>query len=67
MHVLENFIWKLGEVEDGFVSNEYDVEGHFFRGVEMRCLKSSVFRKMEIYKFEEISWKSNEIINIVAH
>jgi len=25
------------EVEDGFVSNEHDVKGHFFRGVEMRC------------------------------
>ena len=39
----------------------------FFLGVEMKRLKSNVFEKMEIYKFDEISWKSNEITNTVAH
>jgi len=26
---VKDFIWELGEIEDSFVSNEYDVEGHF--------------------------------------
>jgi len=67
MHVLKDFVWELGEVEEDFDSNEYDVQGHFFCGVMMRCLKSNVFGKIEIYKFEETSKKSNEITNIVAH
>ena len=31
MHILEDFVGELREVKkDGFVSNEYDVKGHFF-------------------------------------
>ena len=45
----------LRKVKDGFVSSEHDVKKHFFHGVEMRCLKSNLFEKMEIYKFDEIS------------
>ena len=55
MHILEDLVGKLGEVEEGFISDEHDVKGHFFRGVEIKCLKSCVFGKMEIYKFEKIS------------
>ena len=55
MHILEDIRGMLREVEDGFVSSEHNMKGHFFRGVEMRCLKSKVFRKMEIYKFVEIT------------
>jgi len=55
MHILEDLGGMLRKVEDGFVSSEYDVKRHFFRGVEMRCLKSSVFGKMEINKFDEVS------------
>ena len=55
MHILEDLGGMLREVKDDFVSREHNVKGHFFRGVEMRRLKSSVFGKMEIYKFEEIS------------
>ena len=54
MHILE-LGGMLRKVEDGFVSSEHDVKRYFFRGVEMRCLKSSVFEKMEINKFDEIS------------
>ena len=55
MHILENIRGMLREVEDCFVSNKHNMKGHFFRCVEMRCLKTRVFRKMEIYKFVEIT------------
>jgi len=55
MHILKDLRGMLREVEDDFVSREHNVKGHFIRGVEMRCLKSSVFGKMEIYKFDEIT------------
>jgi len=54
MHILEDLGGYLREVKDGFVSSEHNVKGHFFRGVEKRPLKSSLFWKMEIYKFDEI-------------
>ena len=50
MHTLENLGGELIKVEDGLVSCEYNVKGHFFRGMEMRRLKSSVF-----VKFDELS------------
>ena len=55
MHILEDLGGELREVEDGFVRSEHDVKGYFFHGVEMKRLKSSLFEKMEIYKFDEIS------------
>ena len=55
MHILEDLRGMLREVEDDFVSREHNLKGHYFRGVEMRRLKNSVFRKMEIYKFDEIT------------
>ena len=67
MHILEDLGGKLREIEDDFVSSEHYVKGYFFHGVEMRCLNSSVFGKLEIYKFDEVSKKNSEIINIVAH
>ena len=45
MHILEDLGGELREVGDGYVSSEHDVKGHFF----------SVFVKMKIYKFDEIS------------
>ena len=54
MHILEDLGGYLREVKDSFVSSEHNVKGHFFRGVEKRPLKSSLFWKMEIYKFDEI-------------
>ena len=50
MHTLENLGGDLIKVEDGLVSCEYNVKGHFFRGMETRRLKSSVF-----VKFDELS------------
>ena len=41
--ILEDLRRELREVEDGFLSNQHDVKGHFFRGVDIRCLKSSAF------------------------
>ena len=55
MQILEDIRGMLREVEDGFVSSEHNMKGHFFRGVEMRRSKNKVFRKMEIYKFVEIT------------
>ena len=46
MHILEDLERKLKEVEDGSVSNEHDVKGHFFHGVEIRHLKNSVFGRI---------------------
>jgi len=42
------------------------VNGHFPFGVEMRCLKSSFFGKMEIYKFMKLAEKVARIL-IPAH
>jgi len=47
MHILENLLGELTKVEDGLVSCEHNVKGHFFRGMEMRRLKSSVFGKFD--------------------
>jgi len=55
MNILKDLERELKEVEDGFVSNEHDVKGHFFHGVKIRHLKNNVFEKMEIYKFDDIS------------
>ena len=49
-----------------FVAANMMWKGHFFHGVKMRRLKSNVFGKMD-NKFDEISWKSSEITNIVAY
>ena len=54
MCISEDLGEELREVEDGFIRSEHYVKGYFFHGVEMRCLKSNVFRNMEIFKFDEI-------------
>ena len=48
------FLEDLGR-ELRFVSSERDVNGHSFPGVETSQLKSSVFGKTKIYKFDKTS------------
>ena len=42
------------------------MKGQFFHGVEMRHLKSNVFGKLEICKFDEISEKVVRLL-ILSH
>ena len=48
VHILKDLGGELKEVEDSFFCSEYDMKGHFFRGVKMRRLKINIFKKIEI-------------------
>ena len=58
---MEDLERKLKELENGSVSNEHYVKGHFFHGVEMFLGR---WRSISLMKLAE---KNSEITTTVAH